>query len=374
MSVLIAIGIFLVVLFVLVLVHEWGHYIVAKLTGMRVDEFAVGFPPTIWSRTIGETRYALNALPIGGYVKILGEDGDETATPLSEADRARTFGARPKWAQALVLLAGVTMNMLLAWVLLIVIAASLIGGERAVSEADYTGTNARLFVAEVLEDSPAAGKIPAGAYITAVIVEGEEMSLNRLTPTRFSEVVSEAGGMPVVVTYEFSEEVRTVTLVPESRTTEGEDRVVVGVSLALLAPVEYGLIGAIAEGTMATIDWTKRVTVGIFTFFGDILMGQADFSTVAGPVGLVGYVGDAAAQGVLQLLFFTALISINLAVINLLPIPALDGGRLVLVAVETVLRKPLSPVLAGRANAIGVIFLIALMIAVTVSDVWKLFS
>lgn len=371
MSIFFAILIFLGVLFVLVLVHEWGHYIMAKLTGMRVDEFGIGFPPTLWSKKMGETTYALNALPIGGYVKILGEDGEEGIPELSEYDKTRTFGARPKWAQAVVLLAGVSMNMLLAWVLLIIISISMMGSERSIAEADYTD-EARLLVAEVLVDSPAEGSIPAGAYITSV-TSGGVGSPEDLTPSSFSKVVEESGGAPIMVTYEFEGVERSTTLFPEITTIDGAERSLLGVSLALVAPVDYGFFGAVKEGTLATIDLTKRVAVGIFTFFGDIFTGNADLSSVAGPVGIVGHVGDAAQQGMIQLLFFTALISINLAVINLLPIPALDGGRLVLVAVEAVARRPLPPVLAGRVNMIGFLFLIGVMVAVTISDVWKLF-
>jgi len=372
MSIIFAILIFLGVLFVLVLVHEWGLYITAKLTGMRVDAFGVGFPPTLWSKKVGETTYELNALPIGGYVKILGENGDESGEVLSETDRARTFGARSKWAQALVLIAGVTMNMLLAWVLLIVISVSMIGSERPIPESEYS-SSARLMVAEVLPASPAEGMVPAGAHVTRIapVVGGESPAV--LTPTSFSAVVTEANLAPVVVTYTYADEEKTVTLTPSVKEIDGVERAVLGVSLALVAPVEYGVFGAVREGTLATIDLTKRVTVGILTFFGDIFTGNADLSTVAGPVGIVGHVGSAAEQGIIQLLFFTALISINLAVINLLPIPALDGGRLVLVAVEAIARRPLSPVLAGRVNLIGFLFLIGVMVAVTISDVWKLF-
>lgn len=371
MSVIIAVLIFLAVLFVLVLVHEWGHYITAKLTKMRVDEFAIGFPPTLWSKKIGETKYAINSLPIGGYVKILGEDGEEGALSLSEIDKTRTFGARPKWAQAVVLLAGVTMNMLLAWVLLIIISLSMAGSERSIAEADYTD-EARLLVAEVLVDSPAEGSVPPGAYITSVTTT-DGISPERLTPSSFSAVVEAANSDAVSVTYEFAGEEKVVAISPEVTTIDGVERSLVGVSLALVAPVDYGFFGAVKEGTLATIDLTKQVAVGIFTFFGDIFTGNADLSSVAGPVGIVGHVGDAAKQGMVQLLFFTALISINLAVINLLPIPALDGGRLVLVAVEAIARRPLSPVLAGRVNVIGFLFLIGVMVAVTVSDIWKLF-
>jgi len=372
MSILFAILIFLGVLFVLVLVHEWGHYITAKLTGMRVDEFGIGFPPTLWSKKVGETTYALNALPIGGYVKILGEDGEDGKQSLSTEDKERTFSARPKWAQALVLFAGVTMNMILAWVLLIIISISMMGSMQPIAESDYSEAS-QLIVVQVMEGSPAFEVIPTGALITSITTDSVAVSPEALTPTSFSALVTEAADSAVAVTYQHNDEVKTVHILPEMQMIDGVERSLLGVSLALVAPVEYGLFGAVREGTLTTIDLTKRVTIGIFAFFGTIFTGNADFASVAGPVGIVGHVGDAAQLGIIPLLFFTALISINLAIINLLPIPALDGGRLVLVAVETIARRPLSPVLAGRVNIIGFVFLIGIMLAVTISDVWKLF-
>ena len=156
---------FLLVLFVLVLVHEWGHFIVAKKTGMRVDEFGIGFPPKLFSVKKGETEYTFNALPIGGFVRIWGENfADAAEEKESGIDVSRSFAARPKWAQALVLIAGVTMNILFAWFLFSL--TYMIGLPTVVDEADATSA-AELSIMDVLPDSPAA-VIPAGSVVNAV--------------------------------------------------------------------------------------------------------------------------------------------------------------------------------------------------------------
>jgi len=367
MSVLISILIFLAVLFVLVLVHEWGHFIVAKKTGMRVDEFGIGFPPTVWGKQVGETKYVLNALPIGGYVKILGEDGEEGE--LSEADGSRTFGARPKWAQALVLIAGVAMNVLLAWVIFIIIA--LVGTTTAIEEGVRTDTSV-LQVAGVLPDSPAS-VLPPGAVITAVSRESGE-SLDNLVPSAVTEFVRMSEAETLQVTYLYRDIETIVTLKPVAGLmSEDKERLALGVQLALTDTVRLGPVAAVIHATSQTISILIAIVVGVSTLLAGIFTGGADLSQVAGPVGIVSYVGEAASFGIVSLLFFTAVISLNLAIINLLPIPALDGGRLIFVAIEAINRRPISPVWAGRVNTIGFLFLIGLMVLVTVSDVGKLF-
>lgn len=368
MTILASIAIFLVVLFVLVLVHEWGHFIAAKKTGMRVDEFAIGFPPTLWSKQVGETRYALNALPIGGYVKILGEDGSGEEE-VSEADRARTFGARPYWAQAVVLSAGVAMNVLLAWVLLIIVA--LMGSTTAIDEAERTDS-AVLQVAGILPDSPAS-VLPPGAIITAIETNNGE-TLTDLVPSAFTDFVAERPDSEFLISYSENDVTNQVAIVPQTGLIPDDpERAVIGVQLALTDTVQYSLWGAIVRGTEQTVYLLQAIVVGVVTFFAGLVTGGADLADVAGPVGIVSYVGEAASFGFAALLFFTAVISLNLAVINLLPIPALDGGRLIFVVIESITRRPINPIWAARINTIGFLFLIGVMILVTISDVGKFF-
>jgi regulator of sigma E protease len=359
---------FLAVLFVLVLVHEWGHFITAKKTGMRVDEFGIGFPPKAYSIKRGETEYSLNWLPIGGFVRIWGENLEE-AEKLSQtgADLSRSFAARPKWAQAIVLIAGVVMNVLFAWLLLVI--TFMIGVPQAVSETAAT-PSAELMIVGTLTDSPAS-VLPQGAVITAVEADGQ--TLNQLTPTTFSDFVKAVAPAEITVTFDGPKGTETVNLTPQQGLIADEpEQFLVGASLTLIETKSESLLAALSLGTTRTIDVLTGIVVGVFTLIGQSFTGTADYSQVAGPVGIVNMVGDAASFGLSALFTFTAVISLNLAVINLLPIPALDGGRLVFVAVEAVTRRHIPAIWAARVNLVGFVFLMLLMIAVTYNDILRL--
>ena len=364
--------IFLLVLFVLVLVHEWGHFITAKKTGMRVDEFAIGFPPKLFGIKKGETTYNFNILPIGGYVKIFGENAEEAAemggTPRDPKDIGRAFGERPKWAQAVVLLAGITMNILFAWLLFST--TLLVGVPTAVDETNASA-KAELIVAATLKDTPADGMLPVGAKILSVSANGAE--LTRPNPRTFSEFVGAAAPNAVQVTYSQDGEENTVSLTPKQGLVEGEpDKFIVGTSLALVEERQLGVVGAVVEGFKMTVNGIVSITVGLATLIKQAVVGTADFSAVAGPVGIVGMVGDAASYGITPLLTFTAIISLNLAVINLLPFPALDGGRLVFVIIEAITKRQVPPAWTGWTNLVGFVLLMVLMAAVTFNDISRL--
>lgn len=358
---------FFVVLFVLILVHEWGHFIVAKKTGMRVDEFGIGFPPKMFGIKKGETEYTINWLPIGGFVRIFGENADEVKDAEASTDANRAFSARPKWAQTLVLIAGVTMNILFAWFLFAV--TFMVGVPSAVDESVAT-KEAELYIAGTVVDSPASS-IPAGARVVSLSA-GEEM-LDRLTPTGFSDFVVAHVPEPVMVTYEYSNETKTVELTAvQGLSDENPEKYLVGASLALVEIEKLNPLDAAITAVGATKDSLVGIAGGLYTLVVQSIQGEADYSQIAGPIGIVGLVGDAAAFGLTSLLTFTAIISLNLAVINLLPFPALDGGRLLFVFIEAIIRKPIPPVWAARVNLGGFAVLMLLMIAVTFNDILKL--
>ncbi|MEK7462159.1 MAG: site-2 protease family protein [Patescibacteria group bacterium] len=357
---------FLLVLFVLVLVHEWGHFIVAKKTGMRVDEFAIGFPPKMFGLKKGETEYNFNLLPIGGYVKIYGENREEGEE--ATADSGRAFHARPKWAQAIVLLAGITMNILFAWFLFS--ATLLIGVPQAVNESTAS-EEATLIVAGTLKDAPADGVLPVGAEIIGATV-GDKTLVNP-GPASFSEFVAGADKNLVMITYRHDGVEKTVALLPQAGLIEGDpEKAIIGTSLALIEIKRLGVVGAVIEGLKMTGQGTVSIMTGLYTLIKESIVGTADFASVAGPVGIIGMVGDAASYGLTPLLTFTAIISLNLAVINLLPFPALDGGRLLFVVIETVTRKEVPPTWTGWANLVGFVLLMVLMAAVTFNDISRL--
>lgn len=353
---------FFLVLFVLILVHEWGHFIAAKKTDMQVDEFGIGFPPKLVGYKKGETEYTFNALPIGGFVRIAGENAEEEET--SE----RSFGAKSKLAQAIVLIAGVTMNVLFAWFLFIVV--FMVGVPTPVAEEDATD-NSVLTVTSVLPGSPAAeaGLLP-GMEVTGVTRAGQPLA--DLTPTAFSNFTRAAETEIEFAVTDDGEGDRIFITPTKGLLPDAPEQPAVGISLALIETVSAGPLQAVKDATVTTVQSLGAIVVGLSGLLLDMVQGEADYSQVAGPVGIAGLVGDAAQFGFTSLLWFTAIISLNLAVINLLPFPALDGGRLVMVAIESVTRKPINPVWVGRVNLLGFILLLALMVAVTYSDILKL--
>ena len=358
--------IFLLVLFVLILVHELGHFIVAKRVGMRVDEFGIGFPPKLFGIKKGETEYTFNLFPIGGFVRIYGED----AVGVTENSHKRAFVGKSKWAQFAVLIAGVTANVLFAWVLFT--GALMIGVQTPVAEDEAT-TRAELRVLDVIAGSPADGAgIVRGTEITGVgFTENTIIDVEK--PSTFAEIVSDAPG-DVFVRYESGDEIVTSRITPvEGLIAEEADRAVVGVALGLVEIVPQPFHIAVWEAGVMTVSGLSSITVGIATLLADALTLDADLSQVAGPVGIVGLVGEASSFGITALIMFTAFISLNLAVINLFPFPALDGGRLLFVVIEAIKGSPIKPAVVSGLNTIGFSLLILLMIAITYNDILRFF-
>jgi regulator of sigma E protease len=362
--------IFLAVLFVLVLVHELGHFAMAKWTGMRVDEFGIGFPPKLFGITRGETEYSFNLFPIGGFVKIFGEDSlveDEVKRDYSN----RSFISKSKRVQAGVLVAGVAMNVLFAWV--IAAFAFGIGVQSAVPEEEAKET-AKLTITQVLPDSPAerAG-LPSGAIIKAV--SGGTAELFSLTPSSFSNFIEAHANQPITIAYLYKDELRMSELRPETGIIENaQNQPAVGVTLALVDVVSRPIVTAMADAFMYVANGLRDITAGIGKLLYQAVKLEADFSQVAGPVGIVGLVGEASEYGFTSLLMFTAFISLNLAVINILPFPALDGGRLLFVGIETIKGSPIRPQYVAFLNTLGFFLLIMLMVAVTWNDIIRLWQ
>lgn len=358
--------IFLGVLFVLVFVHELGHFMIAKWTGMRVDEFGIGFPPKVFGIQRGETLYSINLLPIGGFVKIYGED----SVGVEGGDMGnRSFTSKSKWAQSAVLLAGITMNILFAW--LFVAIAFGIGVQTSVSEEEAS-PEAQLAITNVLPDGPAANaSLKSGMIITSV-ASGEN-KITELAPSTFSSFVAAHSDTPITITYNYEGEMHLVQVMPTTGIIAANpEQPAIGVALVQIDTVRRGVGEAITDSFMYVLNGIREITIGISSLVFDAVRLKADFSQVAGPVGIVGLVGEASAFGISSLLIFTAFISLNLAVINVLPFPALDGGRLLFVIIEAVKGSPINPVYVSVLNTVGFVLLLALMVAVTWNDILRL--
>ncbi|HEY0010717.1 MAG TPA: M50 family metallopeptidase [Candidatus Paceibacterota bacterium] len=356
---------FILILVLLIVVHEFGHFVVAKLSGMRVDEFGIGYPPRIAGFRKGETEYTLNALPFGGFVSIFGEDDTEAGSP-------RAFAARPRILQAATLVAGIVMNLLLGYVIISGMLA--VGTPRSLTAEEAARTpDARLVVASVLPGSPAekAG-LQAGDTIKETTNAAGIFTTN--DPSAFTAYVSDTVvSGPLTLVVERNGALESLTAAPETGVIAGEpERRALGISLATVGTLAVPWYLAPIEGAKLTWEITKQVGAGLIGFFGSVFTLSADLAQVSGPVGIAGAVGDAYDQGLTPLFTITALISINLALINLLPIPALDGGRLLFVIIESITRRPIPALFVRTVNVAGFAFLILLMLVITASDILKL--
>lgn len=360
---------FIIILAILILAHEFGHFIVAKKSGIRVDEFGIGFPPKLYGKKIGETEYTVNALPFGGFVKIFGENPDAEST--SGPESGRSFVNKPKYVQAMVLVAGVFFNLLLAWAL---ISGGFMIGLPSSPESVPVGhilENAELSVTGILPDSPAerSGIMP-GDKITAL--SAGESELEEITPEGFQQFVATHPSNEVRISLLRKDEEMVISVTPEQGVIEGKPAI--GIAMDMVGVVRLPFISALIEGGKLTLQYTGATFAGLYNLLRDALFGEADMSAVSGPVGIVSMVGDASELGAVYLLGLTALISINLAVINILPIPALDGGRLFFLLIEAVKRSPIHPKIANMAHAIGFIVLMLFILVITIHDVMRLVS
>ncbi len=345
---------FLIVLSILVFVHELGHFLAAKMFKIRVDEFALGFPPKVFSFTKGETTYALNALPLGGYVKIHGENPEDV---LDVTDK-RSFQNVSWWKQVIVLVAGVTFNVIFAWLLL---SFSLMIGT---SKADINGINpeyihgqAKVIVQDVLKDSPAAvAGIKPGDIIVGI--DSHEVKV--------AEDVQKDVKVATSTTVSFDIERQAVTSTVVITPT---DKKMIGVALAEVAEIRMPVLPALGHGAIGTYSLIKQLGGGVLGFIGNAFVGHASLDQVSGPVGIAKVVGVAGREGFTALLFVATLISISLAIMNILPFPALDGGRVVISVIEGVTRRRLNVKFVNGLNTIGFFLLILLMIVVTVKDI-----
>ena len=361
--------VFIAVIVALVVVHEFGHFVAAKLSGMRVDEFGLGYPPrALTLGKIGETEYTLNWLPFGGFVKIFGEDGSSEGPGTAHP---RAFSARPRILQAIVLVAGIAMNLLFAYVLLT--GALMMGTPRALSPGEVASAEHKeLAVANVLAGSPAsrAGLTPGDSILGAHDAAG---TWGAADPTSFTTYVAASGGEAITLEVKHNGEMTSLVATPERGIVSSDPtRYALGVEVATIGIVPLSFTAALTEGATLTWETTVLTAQGLAHFFYGIMTFSADLSQVAGPVGIAGVVGNASSQGLGDLFSIMAIISINLALINLIPVPALDGGRLLFVLIEGVIRRPIKPQLAQTINAIGFALLILLMVVVTAHDIFKI--
>lgn len=351
---------FLLILGLLVFVHELGHFWVAKKAGMRVEEFGFGFPPRMFGIKRGETIYSVNWIPLGGFVKIAGEDGGQTQDD-------KSFSRKGFWARLSVLAAGVTMNVIFAWLLISIamglgVPTALNEGESlpkyAKAEAAYVAVN------EVGVDSPAemAG-IKVGDKVVSVNGESVEsieelQALTKLNLDKETKYVLARGND------NFEK-----TIIPRGNPPEGQGAL--GVSLSLVANVSYPWHSVLYHGFIATWNLLAATVTAFITIIGQWVGGENVSGQLSGPVGIAVLTRDVAELGFIYILQFAAILSVNLAVINAVPFPALDGGRILFLIIEKIRGRKLPETAEQLANTIGFALLLLLMVFVTVRDFGK---
>lgn len=339
---------------VLIAVHEGGHFLSAKLLGVRVNEFAIGMGPVLWAKTYGETQYSLRLFPLGGFCALEGED-EETGDP-------RSFTGKPLWRKLIILAAGSLANLLAGFVL----AALLFGNVGSFTVPVLSG---------FMEGFPASG--PAGLQEgdRVLEVDGHRVWLYH----DISTYLGAAGGEPVdILVKRNGEKVLLKDLPLRLREYQVGEQTV----------RRYGLTFQVQEATFPAV---MRQSFNTCCYFGKavweglgmLVSGQAGLQDMSGPVGIVSYLGEAGEQGgsvsagLQNVVYIIALIAVNLAIMNMLPIPALDGGRIFLLVVGELVylvsRKRLDGKYEAYLNAAGFILLMAFMAVVTFSDVFKIF-
>ena len=316
----------------LIFVHEFGHFVTAKLFGIKVNEFSLGMGPAFFKKQKGETLYSLRVFPIGGFCAMEGEDED------SEDERA--FNNQPAWQRAIVLAAGSIMNLLTAIVLMIIIAF-------------YMGQTTTT-IDVVQEGSP--------AYEAGIIQGDEILMINGDEIEQWADlqtIVGENENNPVTFTVKRDGSEIDVIVTPEYDEEAG--RSLVGVTPVMARnPIK-------AVGTGVQNTW--NMTVMMYELIGQLFTGDVSAKELSGPVGIVYVVNDSAKMGLIYVVYLAALLSLNLAVINLLPFPALDGGRLIFLLIRKITGKRVTDEMEGKIHFIGIMLLFALMIYVTWNDI-----
>ncbi len=351
--------VFIGLLLAVVLIHEFGHFIAAKRTGCLVEEFGFGFPPRLWSHKWGETEYSINLLPIGGFVRIEGEDME------NDNPGPRSFATKAAWQRIIILSAGVVMNVVLAWILLS--AQSVVGVPMLLEqENDQHMTDFQTYITGVAPESPAE---LAGLQSLDRIIKINEIEQPGINDIQAETEAAAGQAITMVVDRQGTEE--TVTVTVRNNPPEGEGRL--GIELAATGLQKFPWWQAPWQGLVRTFEMLKAILTQFGLIIGRMITGNGSTIELAGPVGIAVYTKEAASLGWAYILEFGALISLNLAIINILPLPALDGGRILFVLLEKIRGKRLATQIEQRTHTIGFMILIGLMLLITFKDIQRFF-
>ncbi len=332
-----------VVFCVIIFIHEFGHFITAKMCGITVHEFSIGMGPKLVGFTKNNTVYNIRLLPIGGFVQLEGENG--------ESDDPNAFGNKSALKRFIVLASGAFMNFVLGFVFFVIIVAN--------------SAQLPTQIIDTFTDNSPFEKAGIMSGDKIVKMESENYSTNIICYDDISLFGGLSGYSPCKVTVERDGEKLKFDVTPEFNEKEG--RYLYGFRVKTREKNFLTILGSSFEQSVFTVKT-------VFKSFGMLISGKLSANDVSGPVGIVSEIGKAAKSGVLYVLNLAGLISINLGVVNLFPIPALDGGRILFIIIEKIRKKRLTPEQEGIIHTVGFALLMFLMIAVTFFDVQKLFG
>ncbi len=367
--------IFIAILGVLIFVHELGHFVTARRNGVKADEFGFGFPPRlagfvrnektgkfefVWGNKEIESKhtvYSINWIPLGGFVRIKGEDGNGIKDPDS-------FASKNAWPRIKILAAGVIMNFIFAWILISI--GFMIGAPETIESDNVNIANAKIQISEVLPDSPAD---KAGIKIGDEILKvNKQVSFAGVTDVQ--NYINSNKGKEINFNVLRGSEIVEIKVVPRENAPAGQGAI--GVALAQTVIKRYPVHEALWNGAIAVYNLTIAILLALGGIIMKLFAGNGVGAEVSGPIGIAILTKQVATLGLVYVLQFAALLSINLGIINALPIPALDGGRILFILIEKIKGSPVTQKTEQMFHTVGFILLIMLMVLVTLRDVLKI--
>lgn len=368
---IVTILVFLIILSVLVLIHELGHFLVAKKLGIKVEEFGFGLPPRAFGIKKGETIYSINWLPIGGFVKLYGEDeagsgkvSSNHESPITNHQSKRAFFARPVWQRLLVVIAGVAMNFLLS----VVVISYIFGVSGVRTQGD------KVIVTDVIKGSP--------AEVAGIRKEDIIEAVNGIKIIKTTELISitkEHLGEEVILKINPStssgqkSKIKDIKVTPRRNSPKGEGPMGIAISQNIITK-KYAWYEAPIVGTKESLKASWLIIASLGKTVYDLFAHAEVPKGVAGPIGIAQLTGQFVEIGPVAVLSFMSILSLNLAILNILPIPALDGGRLFFILVEGVIGRKISQKFEAKAHAVGMAILLSLIALITINDIIRFFS
>lgn len=345
-------------LVILMIIHEFGHFIIAKKFGVRVDEFGIGYPPRLFGKKIGETMYSVNLIPLGAFVRIYGEEGG--------IEDYRSFSNLKIWKRILIIIGGVVAFWITAAIIFSIVFA--IGAEVPIGDQDVAGiesTKVRIMMVSAGSPAELAG-LKTKDTIKSVKVESSFTEINKIVD--FQNVISENKGKELTLVVLRNGKEMNINLSPRIDPPSGEGPIGIGLVRTASLIEKNPIYLAPIKGIAYTWETTVKSLAGFYNFFGSLFsrQGLPEGAALAGPLGITVFLANAATYGPGFFLYFIGIISVLVAIFNILPIPALDGGKLVFLLIEKIKGKPVSPKIEATLTVIFFSLLIMMSLYVTI--------